>query len=112
MNNYDYPVGADNDPEAPWNEKSNKPKKVEVTVSITLSKTVEIEERERLQKEKLAEMKEQQTEAVKETNEDGCHGVTYYFDESNLEQAVRSQIDLPSKKYSDWSEDDFVVNLE
>ena len=41
MNNYDYPVGADNK-DAPWNEKSNKPKKVEVTVSITLSKTVEV----------------------------------------------------------------------
>ena len=97
MNNYDYPIGADNNPEAPWNEKSNKPKKVEVTVSITLSKTVEVE------------VDDYTTE---ETNEDGCYGVTYYFDESNLEQAVRSQIDLPSKKYSDWSEDDFVVNLE
>ncbi len=97
MNNYDYPVGADNDPKAPWNEKSNKPKKVEVTVSITLSKTVEVE------------VDDYSTE---ETNEDGYHGVTYYFDESNLEQAVRSQIDLPSKKYNDWSEDDFVVNLE
>ena len=43
MNNYDYPIGLDNNPEAPWNEKSNKPKKVEVTVSITLSKTVEVE---------------------------------------------------------------------
>ena len=71
MNNYDYPVGADNDPEAPWNEKSNKPKKVEVTVSITLSKTVEVE------------VDDYTTE---ETNEDGCHGVTYYFDESNLER--------------------------
>ena len=97
MNNYDYPVGADNNPEAPWNEKSNKPKKVEVTVSITLSKTVEVEVDDY---------------SIEETNEDGYHGVTYYFDESNLEQAVRSQIDLPSKKYSDWSEDDFVVNLE
>ena len=96
MNNYDYPVGADNK-DAPWNEKSNKPKKVEVTVSITLSKTVEVE------------VDDYTTE---ETHEDDCHGVTYYFDESNLEQAVRSQIDLPSKKYSDWSEDDFVVNLE
>lgn len=97
MNNYDYPIGAEYDPKAPWNEKSNKPKKVEVTVSITLSKTVEVE------------VDDYTTE---ETNEDGRHGVTYYFDESNLEQAVRSQIDLPSKKYSDWSEDDFVVNLE
>ena len=78
MNNYDYPVGADNDPEAPWNEKSNKPKKVEVTVSITLSKTVEVE------------VNEYSTE---ETNEDGCNGVTYYFDESKVEGALRSEID-------------------
>ena len=96
MNNYDYPMGADT-PNAPWNQVDPEPRKIKVTVSITLSKTVEVE------------VDDYTTE---ETNEDGCHGVTYYFDESNLEQAVRSQIDLPSKKYSDWSEDDFVVNLE
>ena len=97
MNNYDYPVGADNDPEAPWNEKSNKPKKVEVTVSITLSKTVEVE------------VDDNTTEEI---NEDGIYSTIYNFDNCDLEQAVRDQIDLPSKKYSDWSEDDFVVNLE
>ena len=96
MNNYDYPVGVDNDPEAPWNEKSNKPKKVEVTVSITLSKTVEIE------------VDDYTTEEI---NEDGVYNTIYNFDNCDLEQAVRNQITLPSKVFDDWSEDDFVVNL-
>lgn len=39
MNNYDYPVGADND-YAPWNEKMITKS---VTVSMTISKTVTIE---------------------------------------------------------------------
>ena len=44
MNESDYyPTGTYNNPDAPWNEKINKPQKVEVTISITLSKTVEIE---------------------------------------------------------------------
>ena len=37
-----YPAGAEYDPRAPWNQVEPKPKKVEVTVSITLSKTVEV----------------------------------------------------------------------
>lgn len=98
MNESDYyPTGTYNNPDAPWNEVIKKPQKIEVTVSITLSKTVEVEVDDY---------------SIEEISDDGCHGVTYYFDENNLEQAVRSQIDLPSKKYSDWSEDDFVVNLE
>ena len=96
MNNYDYPVGVDNNPEAPWNEKSNKPQKVEVTVSITLSKTVEIE------------VDDYTTE---ELNEDGVYDTIYNFDNCNLEQAVRNQIDLSSRVFDDWNEDDFVVNL-
>ena len=44
MNESDYyPTGTYNNPDAPWNEVAKKPQKVEVTVSITLSKTVEIE---------------------------------------------------------------------
>ena len=96
MNNYDYPIGADNNPEAPWNEKSNKPKKVEVTVSITLSKTVEIE------------VDDYTTEEI---NENGIYNTIYNFDNCDLEQAVRNQIDLPSRVFDDWNEDDFVVNL-
>lgn len=41
MNNYDYAIGSDNG-EAPWN-KEQQPKKVSVTVSMTISKDVEVE---------------------------------------------------------------------
>ena len=41
MDNYNYPVGADT-PDAPWNQVDNPEKEIEVTVSVTLSKTVRI----------------------------------------------------------------------
>ena len=40
-NNYDYPYGTDG-PNAPWNQKELPEKEIEVTVYITLSKTVKI----------------------------------------------------------------------
>ena len=97
MNESDYyPTGTYNNPDAPWNEVIKKPQKVEVTVSITLSKTVEIE------------VDDYTTEEI---NENGVYNAIYNFDNCDLEQAVRNQIDLPSRVFDDWSEDDFVVNL-
>ena len=97
MNESDYyPTSTYNNPDAPWNEVAKKPQKVEVTVSITLSKTVEIE------------VDDYTTEEI---NEDGIYSTIYNFDNCDLEQAVRNQIDLPSRVFDDWSEDDFVVNL-
>ena len=97
MNESDYyPTGTYNNTDAPWNEVAKKPQKVEVTVSITLSKTVEIEVDDY---------------TIEEINEDGVYNTIYNFDNCNLEQAVRNQIDLPSRVFDDWSEDDFVVNL-
>ena len=40
-----YPIGADT-PDAPWNQVENPEKEVEVTISITLSKTVKIKVRD------------------------------------------------------------------
>ena len=99
MNNYDYPMGADT-PNAPWNKIDSEPRKVEVTVSITLSKTVEIEVNDYT--------------AEEEIDEDGNHNVYYDYSECNLEQAVRDQIPLPTdeSRFNDWVEDDFAVNLE
>ena len=37
-----YPAGAEFDPRAPWNEEEQPYKEVEVTVSITVSKTMKI----------------------------------------------------------------------
>lgn len=42
MNNYDYPEGSDNS-FAPWNEVEQDSELVEVTISQTLSKQVEVE---------------------------------------------------------------------
>lgn len=37
-----YPPGAEHDPNAPWNQVDNPEREIEVTVSVTLSKTVKI----------------------------------------------------------------------
>lgn len=100
MNNYDYPVGAEYDPRAPWNQVDPEPKKIEVTVSITLSKTVEVEVTDYI--------------AEEDSDEDGYHGIRYDYSECDLKQAVRDQVTLPNSvgEFNDWVEDDFEVNLE
>ena len=99
MNNYDYPMGADT-PNAPWNKIDPEPRKVEVTVSITLSKTVEVEVTDYTAEEDI--------------DEENNHSTIYDFSECNLEQAVRNQVTLPNntEEFKDWAEDDFAVNLE
>ena len=99
MNNYDYPMGADT-PDAPWNQVEPEPRKIEVTVSITLSKTVEVEVTDYT--------------AEEDYDEDGYNGINYDYSECDLEQAVRDQVTLPNSvgEFNDWVEDDFAVNLE
>lgn len=99
MNNYDYPISSDT-PDAPWNQVEPKPKKVEVTVSITLSKTVEVEVTDYTVEEDI--------------DEENNYNIIYDFSECNLEQAVRDQILLPNdtEEFNSWTEDDFAVNLE
>ncbi len=94
------PIGAEYDPNAPWNQEDPKPQKIEVTVSITLSKTVEVEVTDYT--------------AEEDYDEDGYHGINYDYSECNLEQAVRDQVTLPNSvgEFNDWIEDDFAVNLE
>ena len=95
-----YPAGAEYDPKAPWNQVEPEPRKIEVTVSITLSKTVEVEVTDYI--------------AEEDYDEDGYHGISYDYSECNLEQAVRNQVTLPNntEEFKDWAEDDFAVNLE
>lgn len=94
MNN--YPAGAEYDPNAPWNQVDPEPKKIEVTVSITLSKTVEVEVTDYIVK--------------KDSDEDGNRIISYDFSKCDLKQAVRDQITLPND--NDWVEDDFEVIWE
>lgn len=99
MNNYDYPIGSDT-PDAPWNQVDTEPRKIEVTVSITLSKTVEIEVTDYT--------------AEDDFDEDGYHGISYDYSECDLKKAVKDQVILPNSvgEFNDWIEDDFEVNLE
>lgn len=75
-NNYNYPAGSDT-PEAPWNEEILPDKEIEVTVSITLSKTVKVIVNDYI------------------VDEDGC------IDYSNcdLNKAVKEQMTLPQNAY-------------
>lgn len=86
-NNYDYPWGADN-PRAPWNEVEQPPKDIEVTISVTVSKTMKVPVRDYTIDE--------------EGNID--------FSECDLKKAVEENIRLPN--INGWDLDDFEVIAE
>ena len=84
-----YPPGAANNPNAPYNKRDPEPIEIEVTISMTLSKTVKI--------------------YVDDYTQDGSD---IDFSECNLSQAVDDQITLPNEEVEGWNVDDFEVNLE
>lgn len=88
MNNYDYPIGADNE-SAPWNEKDKKPIKQHVIISLTMSIETDIE------MDKYT------------VDEDG--NIDYTF--KDLEDAAKEQLEIPTDlvRFKDWSEDEFIV---
>lgn len=117
--NSNCPIGSDYDPRAPWNQEDQPNHEIEVTVSITLSKTVKV-------------IVNDYTLWGKDEN--GNPDVDYSM--CNLKSAVESQIYLPqeagnfiqegldngtiiSTKYGniaedlkDWDVDDFEVVME
>lgn len=94
-----YPIGADT-ADAPWNQVEPEPIEIEVTVSITLSKTVKIYVDDYIQE-------------APEIDEDGhYHKGDIDFSECNLSEAVEEQITLPNEKVEGWNVDDFEVVLE
>lgn len=111
MDNYNYPIGTDNS-YAPWNQKDNPEKEIEVTVSITLSKTVKI--------------KVSDYEVVDSgKDEDGEHFEDIDYSNCDLKKAVKEQITLPQNAYTriikkgklyedlkGWNVDDMEVILE
>lgn len=96
-----YPPGAENDREAPWNEVENPKREIEVTVSVTLSRTVRI---------KVSDYK---VTGVAKDEDGHCYADIDYTD-CNLEQAVREQVLLPQnlEALKDWTVDDYVAVLE
>ena len=110
-NNYDYPMGADT-PDAPWNQVDNPKREIEVTVSVTLSKTVKI---------KVSDY--EITDSGKD--EDGEYFEDIDCSNCDLKSAVEEQIALPQSAHmyiksnpkvhedlSNWCVDDFEVILD
>lgn len=81
MDNYNYPVGSDT-PNAPWNQNDNPEREIEVTVSITLSKTVKISV-------------SNYTIIDSGKDEDGLYYEDVDYSDCNLTEAVKAQLFLP-----------------
>ena len=107
-----YPPGAEYDPNAPWNQVDNPEREIEVTVSVTLSKTVKI---------KVSDY--EITDSGKD--EDGEYFEDIDYSNCDLKGAVEEQVVLPQNAHiyvkskprvcedlSNWCVDDFEVNLE
>lgn len=77
MDNYNYPMGADTS-DAPWNKEDLPEEEIEVTISVTLSKTVKI---------KVSDYNI-------EKNEDDKY-ISYDFSKCDLNKAVENQVILP-----------------
>lgn len=111
MDNYNYPCGTDG-PNAPWNQVDNPEREIEVTVSVTLSKTVKI---------KVSDY--EITDSGKD--EDGEYFEDIDYSNCDLKGAVEEQIVLPQSAHmyvksnpevhedlSDWCVDDLEVLLD
>lgn len=85
MDNYNYPMGADTE-DAPWNQVDNPEREIEVTVSVTLSKTVKI---------KVSDYGI--TDSGKD--EDGEYFEDIDYSKCDLKRAVEEQITLPQDAY-------------
>lgn len=92
MNTYDYPLGADTN-DAPWNRIDLPPREIEVTISITLSKTTTLVVND--------------YDIYEDDSEDGKQ-LIYDYSNCDLIKAVENQITLPK----DWIVDDFSVICE
>lgn len=83
MDNYNYPVGADTK-DAPWNQDDNPEREIEVTVSVSLSKTVRI---------KVSDY--EITDSGKD--EDGKYFEDIDYSNCDLKGAVEEQVYLPQE---------------
>lgn len=115
-----YPPGAEHDPNAPWNQDNNPEREVEVTVSITLSKTLKV----RVDDYQIVDSGK---------DEDGEYFEDIDYSNCDLKSAVENQYTLPQDagryignyayeagykkcpevdELSNWNVDDFEVIIE
>ena len=81
-----YPPGAEHSPNAPWNQEELPEREIEVTVSVTLSKTVKI---------KVSDY----TITDSGKDEDGDYFEDVDYSDCDLKGAVEEQITLPQNAW-------------
>lgn len=100
MNTGGYPLGAKDDPNAPYNQVPLSEEEVEVCVSVTYHKTFKI---------KVTDY----TIIEEGRDEDGDYYKDVDFSSCDLYKAVHEQIDLSNiSENSGWTEDEFEVILD
>lgn len=87
-----YPLGAEYDPRAPYNQEENSDKEIEVEVTLTSKKIVKITVND-------------YDIVDKGKDEDGTYWENIDYSNCCLEGAVRDQIELPK----DWDIEDIDV---
>ena len=95
MNNYDYPVERDTS-DVPWYQEELPKKEIEVTVSITISKTVKIA---------VDDYK------VEEIIDENGRYLSYDYSDCNLHKAVEEQLVLP-QDLAEFTEKMFTQDLD
>ena len=95
MNNYDYPVERDTS-DVPWYQEELPKKEIEVTVSITISKTVKIA---------VDDYK------VEEIIDENGRYLSYDYSDCNLHKAVEDQLVLP-QDLAEFTERMFIQDLD
>ena len=89
MNNYEggYPPGAANDKRAPYNQEENPDISIDVTITMTLSKTVTIHTNNYIK--------------TPERDEDNSVFFSIDYSDSNFKEDVENQVKLPSDSFPD-----------
>lgn len=91
-----YPEGTEYNLNAPWNLKISPEQEIEVTISVTLSKTVKVKVSDYI--------------VVDEgVDEEGLPYQDCDYSECDLKEVAEKQIKLPQDQFKDWNVDDFVV---
>lgn len=87
------PIGTENDPDAPWNKIENPEREIEVTVSLTISKTM-----------KVSVSDYEILDSGKDEDENYYEDIDY--SNCDLKEAVENQHILPTHG---WDVDEFEV---
>ena len=96
MNLGGYPMGAQYDPNAPFNQEKPQEEEITATVSITLSKTVKLSTNEYIREDFGKD-------------EDGFQDVVYRFDHCEVDSQIKAKIEKELNLSEDWNIDEFEV---